>query len=31
MTANVARLNLRIQEVGISYAGRTYEEDKKIS
>jgi glycosyltransferase involved in cell wall biosynthesis len=30
ITAKVARLNVRIFEVGISYAGRTYEEGKKI-
>ena len=30
ITAKVARLNARIYEVGISYAGRTYEEGKKI-
>jgi glycosyltransferase involved in cell wall biosynthesis len=30
MTAKVARLGVRIYEVGISYAGRTYEEGKKI-
>jgi glycosyltransferase involved in cell wall biosynthesis len=29
-TAKIAKLNLRIYEVGISYAGRTYEEGKKI-
>jgi len=30
ITAKVARLHVRIYEVGISYAGRTYEEGKKI-
>jgi glycosyltransferase involved in cell wall biosynthesis len=30
VTAKIARLNVRIYEVGISYAGRTYEEGKKI-
>jgi len=30
ITAKVARLRSRIYEVGISYAGRTYEEGKKI-
>jgi len=30
VTAKVARLGLRIYEVGISYSGRTYEEGKKI-
>jgi len=30
ITAKIARRNLRIYEVGISYAGRTYEEGKKI-
>jgi glycosyltransferase involved in cell wall biosynthesis len=30
ITAKVARLRLRIYEVGISYDGRTYEEGKKI-
>jgi glycosyltransferase involved in cell wall biosynthesis len=30
ITVKVARLNLRIYEVGISYWGRTYEEGKKI-
>jgi glycosyltransferase involved in cell wall biosynthesis len=30
VTAKVARLEVRIFEVGISYAGRTYEEGKKI-
>jgi hypothetical protein len=30
ITVKVARRNLRIYEVGISYWGRTYEEGKKI-
>ena len=30
ITAKIARLNVRIYEVGISYAGRTYREGKKI-
>jgi glycosyltransferase involved in cell wall biosynthesis len=30
ITAKVARLNVSIYEVGISYHGRTYEEGKKI-
>lgn len=30
ITAKVAKLNCRIYEVGISYAGRTYQEGKKI-
>lgn len=30
VTAKVARLNVRIYEVGISYSGRTYSEGKKI-
>jgi hypothetical protein len=30
ITAKVARLQCRIYEVGISYAGRTYGEGKKI-
>jgi glycosyltransferase involved in cell wall biosynthesis len=30
ITVKVARRNLRIYEVGISYSGRTYEEGKKI-
>jgi glycosyltransferase involved in cell wall biosynthesis len=30
VTAKVARLHVRIFEVGISYSGRTYEEGKKI-
>ncbi len=31
ITAKVARLRCRVYEVGISYAGRTYEEGKKIT
>ncbi len=31
ITAKIARLQCRIYEVGISYAGRTYQEGKKIS
>jgi len=31
VTAKVARLGVRIYEVGIAYSGRTYEEGKKIS
>jgi glycosyltransferase involved in cell wall biosynthesis len=31
ITAKAARMGCRIYEVGISYAGRTYEEGKKIS
>lgn len=31
LTAKVAKLGVRIYEVGISYYGRTYEEGKKIS
>jgi dolichol-phosphate mannosyltransferase len=31
VTMNVARMGCRIYEVGISYAGRTYEEGKKIT
>lgn len=31
IVAKVARLGCRVYEVGISYAGRTYEEGKKIS
>jgi glycosyltransferase involved in cell wall biosynthesis len=31
ITAKIAKLNLRIYEVGISYAGRTYAEGKKIN
>jgi len=30
LTAKVARLRCRIFEVGVSYAGRTYAEGKKI-
>jgi glycosyltransferase involved in cell wall biosynthesis len=30
ITAKIAKMNLRIYEVGISYSGRTYEEGKKI-
>ena len=30
ITAKVAKLHVRVYEVGISYAGRTYEEGKKI-
>lgn len=30
ITAKIAKLNLRIYEVGISYYGRTYQEGKKI-
>jgi glycosyltransferase involved in cell wall biosynthesis len=30
ITAKLARLNVRMYEVGISYAGRTYDEGKKI-
>ena len=30
LTAKIAKLNLRIYEVGISYSGRTYLEGKKI-
>ncbi|MDO9080993.1 MAG: hypothetical protein Q7U44_09340, partial [Desulfuromonadales bacterium] len=30
ITAKVARLHCRIYEVGVSYAGRTYAEGKKI-
>ncbi|HTV03407.1 MAG TPA: glycosyltransferase family 2 protein [Luteitalea sp.] len=30
ITAKIAKLRVRIYEVGISYAGRTYEEGKKI-
>jgi hypothetical protein len=30
ITAKVARLKCRIYEVGVSYAGRTYSEGKKI-
>jgi glycosyltransferase involved in cell wall biosynthesis len=31
VTAKVARMGVRIYEVGISYSGRTYEEGKKIN
>jgi glycosyltransferase involved in cell wall biosynthesis len=31
VTAKIARLRVRIYEVGIAYAGRTYEEGKKIN
>ena len=31
LTAKVARLRVRIYEVGISYRGRTYDEGKKIT
>jgi hypothetical protein len=31
VTTKVARMGLRIYEVGISYSGRTYEEGKKIN
>jgi hypothetical protein len=31
ITAKVARMNLRIYEVAISYYGRTYAEGKKIT
>ena len=31
VTVKIARMKLRIYEVGISYYGRTYEEGKKIS
>jgi hypothetical protein len=30
VTAKLARLRVRMYEVGISYSGRTYEEGKKI-
>ena len=30
ITAKMAKLRVRVFEVGISYAGRTYEEGKKI-
>ena len=30
ITARVARAGLRVYEVGISYSGRTYKEDKHI-
>lgn len=29
-TAKISKLNLRIYEIGISYAGRTYQEGKKV-
>jgi hypothetical protein len=31
VTAKIARLDVRIYEVGIAYAGRTYDEGKKIN
>ena len=31
ITAKIARLNVRIYEVGISYHGRTYAEGKKVN
>ncbi|MGZ3695645.1 MAG: glycosyltransferase family 2 protein, partial [Bdellovibrionota bacterium] len=31
VTAKVAKLNVRVYEVGIRYHGRTYEEGKKIT
>jgi glycosyltransferase involved in cell wall biosynthesis len=31
ITAKIARMNLRIYEIGISYSGRTYAEGKKIN
>jgi glycosyltransferase involved in cell wall biosynthesis len=31
ITAKISRMHLKIYEVGISYAGRTYDEGKKIS
>lgn len=31
ITAKIARLNVRIYEVGISYSGRTYTEGKKMA
>ena len=31
ITAKIAKLNIRIYEMGISYAGRTYKEGKKIN
>lgn len=31
LTAKIAKLNVRIYEIGISYYGRTYEEGKKIN
>jgi hypothetical protein len=30
ITAKIAKLGCRIYEIGVSYAGRTYEEGKKI-
>jgi glycosyltransferase involved in cell wall biosynthesis len=30
IVANISRLRLRVYEIGVSYAGRTYEEGKKI-
>jgi len=30
ITAKISKLNVRIYEIGISYAGRTYNEGKKI-
>ena len=30
MTAKLAQLGVRVYEVGISYAGRTYDDGKKI-
>lgn len=30
ITAKISKLNIRIYEVGISYAGRTYQEGKKV-
>jgi hypothetical protein len=30
ITAKIAKLKLRIYEIGISYSGRTYSEGKKI-
>jgi hypothetical protein len=30
VTVKIAKLHLRVYEVGISYSGRTYEEGKKI-
>ena len=31
ITAKIAKMNLRIYEVGIAYYGRTYSEGKKIT
>ena len=31
ITAKIARMKLRIYEIGISYSGRTYDEGKKIN